>query len=205
MTRFHNLADCSAYNVHLGSGEPVPTRKVAWGAGSADVAFNVGQSVVNAVEATVLGGRSTIRARLLNHFKNFGARQIALVYSLIGLAQKHSAPFARSAVFQIAGLGHGTLFRRHVAPPFGATVSAFLSSAVAFLAFVSQPKRSARVLQEYIRDSGHLALTAVANAMPRQLCHSSNSSHAEGVSMFPISKQYGPHWELPWAAYPKEN
>jgi hypothetical protein len=205
MTRFHNLADCSAYNVHLGSGEPVPTRKVAWGAGSADVAFDVGQSVVNAVEAAVLGGRSTIRARLFNHFKNFGARQIALVYSLIGLTQKHSAPFARSAVFQIAGLGHSTLFRRHVDPSFGATVPAFLSRPMTFLALVSEAKRAASVLQKYVGTRWQLLVAAVADAMPRQFCHSSNSSHTEGVIMFPISKQDGPHWQLPWKQYPKEN
>lgn len=153
-----------ADTLHLVNGEAVAAHDIAFGAGSLNVALNVGQAVVNAVKAAISGFRPTINARPLDKGQHFGGTQVTGVNALVSLPQKDSPPLVGSAIFQVARLRSRSLFRRHSRPTLFAPITAFLAATMARSALVGQSKRATCITQEHHGRGGQGLFAAVTSS-----------------------------------------
>lgn len=160
----HNLTDGSADNVHFGSGEPIPARKVTGCAGGANIALDVRQSVVNAIKTTWAFCSPAVDARLCYVSENLSGRKVAGVNFLVCRPQKDSPPFVSFCVSLLSRNHLGALIRRVVLPAIRAVVAPALSVAVASSALIGQPKRAGRITQENLRIRGQELFATIAIA-----------------------------------------
>lgn len=178
-----DIGNRRADQLHLIHGEAVAAHDITVTAGSLDVALNMGQAVVNAVEAAIVCSGSAIDARLLNHFQNFDGSQVTRINALVSLAQKSCTPALGLVPPLHSGGAENALFGRQCAPAFLAAIPALAPLAVAFAAFIRNAKRAARVLQKHFRRCGQFALASIANPHSRSGRYSVIPLHCRNLAV----------------------
>lgn len=189
----HNLANDCADELHFVHCQPVATSEVTRRAAWNDVPFYMRPVISNTVKTTGGGGCSAIGARLANDFHNFIGRKIAGVYFLIGLTKKNGAALIGFAVSVLSSPKDNALLWGKVCVSLFSTVTPLLSCSVALFTFISQTKRSARILQEDVRRGWQFLVASVANSMHRLCGYTSYPAHKIKFNLVRIDCQYGPH------------
>lgn len=187
-SRLHDLPNRSANDVHLVSGEPISARKITGRTGWPNVGFDVRQGIVDPVKSARSFCGPAIDARHDNQRQNLIGRHVAGVYPFVGLTKKNCASFIAFPVSALSLSDFGALFRRLISPSIASVVSATLSRAMTFSAFIRQPMGAALIRAKKVRIEG-LFLSA-----------SMTGSHVGNVVL--PHKNTTPHWQLPHGAYP---
>lgn len=149
--RFHNLAYCQPDDVHFLGAKPVAAREVTWGACRTHVTPDMGQSVIDPVEASWTLGSSTVYTGLDDKRLNFFSGEIASINSLVGFAQKYRAAFISLVVALLTLLHFSLLLWSKVRPTLFSPVSTLLAIFVALFALVRKAERAASLSMEVVR------------------------------------------------------
>lgn len=197
MTCFDYLPDYGADYVHFGCRKPIATRKVAGGAGWANIGADMREVVINPVKPTGAIGSSTINARLDNQFVNFLGSEIACINSRVCLAQKYRPAFISFVVPPISFNSLLALFRGMVRPPVRTVVAPEFSCAMASSAFIAQAKGSRPVTNKNFGGCWEQLFAAVAVSEAFSGGNVSCSHTASLTNISPLDKD-GTHCRLPW-------
>jgi hypothetical protein len=158
----HNLANCRSDYIHFIGGKPIATRKIAGGASRSHIAFDMGQSVVDAIQSTRLICSSTINTWLHNHGQNLSGAKVASINPFVSRPQKYRPPFVSSAVTLLPSYNLFTLLRRMLGPSVGSFIAPALAITVASPALIGQSKRATAVTQENFWRSLQKVFTPIA-------------------------------------------
>lgn len=196
MTGFDYLPDYGADYVHFGCRKPIATRKVAGGAGWANIGADMRESVINPVKPTGAIGSSTINARLDNQFVNFLGSEIACINSGVCLAQKYRPAFISFVVPPISFNSLLALFRGMVRPPVRTVVAPEFSCPVAGSAFIAQAKGPRTVADKNFGRCREQLIATVA--MPKAFNGGNMScSHSDSLTNMSTLGKDGTHYRMP--------
>ena len=163
----HNLPDSSGDNVHFGSGEPIPARKVARRTGGTNITLDVRQGIVNAIKAARAFCSPAVDTWLSYVSEDLGGGKVTGVNFLVCRPQKDSPPFVSFCVSLLSRDSFGALFWRVIFPSIRAMVAPTLPVAVAGSTLIGQSKGAGRIAQEdlLIREQKLLAAIAIAETI----------------------------------------
>lgn len=187
LSRRHDLADYRSDDVHFFGIKPIPSRKVARFTGRSDVAFDVGQCVINSIKPTRAFCGVAVDARLNDQSIDFVCCEVAGIYSFISLAKKDSAPLVASSISPLPFSNFKTLLSSHLIPAIRAVITPLLTSAMAWPTLIRNSPSAAFIRAKVFGCSWQRGLASMA------------CSHV-GTVVLPHTKIKC--WRLPWSAYP---
>jgi hypothetical protein len=163
----HGSNGC-AYFFHLFKRKPISPSKIAWGARRDNVIFCVPSVVVNSIQTAIILRRATMKARLLNKFRQFVCAKIAAVYTLIRFSEVHRTAFNRFVVSLLSRSNFKFLSISQICPSVCSVVAASFSFSVTRLALISQSVFSSFVFKKELGCGQKLLVAPIAYLMPFQ-------------------------------------
>lgn len=201
-------SNCSADDPHFGGIKPISAHPIAGAAGWNNVGNDMTDSVINSV--TTQGfirspaiGTYGVQNILGNPLGSYVGRKSSLgIERSVSVKKREGLAGTRCIIAAGSSFSAVLFLLRRVAPSLLAPVSPLLSRTMAGSTFVGQAKGTASVFKEDVRGCWQFLIAAVAKAKTGLGGDTSYSRHFNNIARPPFQVNNGPHWQLPWGAYP---